>query len=454
MGFREVLFALGGEDAQQAYAAKQQRRVTQGLANYLGKGDEAGLRQAYDADPVQAFNTQGVVEQRQQAEADRRRTEFERRAKFMRNLPPEQRAMAYPQIRAQYAQIDPETASMLPEQWSEDLIPALDELLGGGQQQEGRPGKVVNGRLVDPVTGQVIYESPQAPTRAQLVDVPDGQGGSIKMWADPTTRRLIPLGEGGGSAPQQGQTYPDAMVVSGDDEFNALPPQVRAEAQRLSEAGQPWHISNGQIVPGESPGLRQPPQGAPAPTMQPPGGGLGYTPPKAEPAPANYRYNASGVLEPIPGGPADPNRPAPPRPLTAEGAMKVSLLENAARAALQWQSLVTNPDGSYNDIRAQSPQAEALLRQAISAKLRAESGATITPQEIENEVARYHGGLLRSMISSDATNTKRANNLIDDLRSQITGQGPQGQEAWNRAFSAAQPTAGQIKILSIREKGQ
>jgi hypothetical protein len=31
------------------------------------------------------------------------------------------------------------------------------------------------------------------------------------------------------------------------------------------------------------------------------------TPPKPPVGPPGYRYNAQGVLEPIPGGPADPN---------------------------------------------------------------------------------------------------------------------------------------------------
>lgn len=179
-------------------------------------------------------------------------------------------------------------------------------------------------------------------------------------------------------------------------------------------------------------------------------------------APAGYRWDADGNLQAIPGGPADKPDPAAagPKPLTPDQALKASLLENSARAANAWQAQVLGPDGQYNDMAARTPAAQALLRQAISAKLRAESGASITPQEIENEMERYGASLL----SSDATASQKGRALTEDLQTQLAAFGPQGVEAFNRATAkqpAAEPTlqAGQdlgngIKIRAVRPAGQ
>lgn len=179
-------------------------------------------------------------------------------------------------------------------------------------------------------------------------------------------------------------------------------------------------------------------------------------------APAGYRWTEDGDLVAIKGGPADKpaEDPKAPKPLTPDQGMKASLLENAARAAAQWQDLVLGENGQFNDIAARTPQAQSLLRQSIGNKLRAESGAAISAQEIENETERYLGGLL----SSDATNSRQAQSLTDDLQTQLRAFGPQGEEAYTRATArkpaaAAPITAGQdlgngIKVRSVRPAGQ
>lgn len=179
-------------------------------------------------------------------------------------------------------------------------------------------------------------------------------------------------------------------------------------------------------------------------------------------APAGYRWDADGNLQAIPGGPADKPDPAAagPKPLTPDQALKASLLENSARAATAWQSKVLGPDGQYNDLAARGPEAQALLRQAISAKLRAESGASITPQEIENEMERYGA----SLFSSDATASQKGRALTEDLQTQLAAFGPQGVEAFGRAtggkpaaeapLAAGQDLGNGIKIRAVRPAGQ
>ena len=143
-------------------------------------------------------------------------------------------------------------------------------------------------------------------------------------------------------------------------------------------------------------------------------------------APSGYRATATGALEPIPGGPADPaTKNAAGGGLGAEGAAKVSLYENAMRDAQAYQKAVTNPDGSFNDIAANMPANVRLRESALRAKLRAESGASISPEEARAENDRYGPKLF----SSDATNAAAAARLIEDLQHQsatIRGGGQAG----------------------------
>jgi hypothetical protein len=145
------------------------------------------------------------------------------------------------------------------------------------------------------------------------------------------------------------------------------------------------------------------------------------------------------------------------KPVGAEAANKISLYDNALRAATQWRELVINPDGTFNDIASRTPQARALLNQALRAKLRAESGASIAPEEIEGETGRYLGGWL----SSDATAVQQANALIDDLTNQRAALDPGGQvqpvipagRPSDPAMPAQAPSGG-IRVISVTPAGQ
>ena len=103
--------------------------------------------------------------------------------------------------------------------------------------------------------------------------------------------------------------------------------------------------------------------------------------------------------------------------LSGESANKVGLYDNAIRAAKAWHDIVAEKDangnftGGYNNAAAKSPRANSLLMQAIRAKLRAESGATISEDEIDGEVERYGARLL----GGDATDLQNANALLRDL---------------------------------------
>ena len=154
--------------------------------------------------------------------------------------------------------------------------------------------------------------------------------------------------------------------------------------------------------------------------------------------PSGYRATQDGRLEAIPGGPADPAiKGAAGGGLGAEGAAKVSLYENAMRDALAYQKAVVNPDGSFNDVAANMPENVRLRESALRAKLRAESGASISPEEARAENDRYGPKLF----SSDQTNAAAAKRLIEDLQHQsatIRGGGQAGAPPQGAPPSGAQ----------------
>jgi hypothetical protein len=132
--------------------------------------------------------------------------------------------------------------------------------------------------------------------------------------------------------------------------------------------------------------------------------------------PSGYRQNPDGTLAAIPGGPADPKtKGGAGGGLASEAASKVALYENALRDAEAYNQATVNPDGSFNDIAARLPENVRLRESALRAKLRGESGASISPDEAAAENDRYGPRIF----SSDATNAAAANRLIEDLRHQV-----------------------------------
>lgn len=237
--------------------------------------------------------------------------------------------------------------------------------------ERGNDGKVVGNALVDPQTGRVIYQGPEVPVNAQIVQVPDGNGGTISMMWDPRTRQLsdLPAPNGGPRSQPQGAPQPapaqpigtgqpiGGAVVDGstgqtDPAIAALPQDQQQAAFRLAAMGRPFHVKGGRVIEGESQGLRPPgvpqPPNRPLPSLSEWGGGderLGYTPPKADAAPSGYRYRPDGGLEAIPGGPAD-----------KPGGGTVSMLtpEEVAAAGFPRGSVIQRkPDGSL--VKVHSP---------------------------------------------------------------------------------------------------
>src|SRR5690606_7141655 len=90
-----------------------------------------------------------------------------------------------PRIQAAFREISPFlskfTGKPAPPSYTPDMQPAFDQVRARiamvDSQQPQRQGKVVGNNLVDPTTGAVIYQGPEVPVNAQIVEVSDGMGG-------------------------------------------------------------------------------------------------------------------------------------------------------------------------------------------------------------------------------------------------------------------------------------
>lgn len=145
---------------------------------------------------------------------------------------------------------------------------------------------------------------------------------------------------------------------------------------------------------------------------------LGSSAPSRPAPPSGMRWTADGsAVEPIPGAP-----PKAPKGPTAEAANKLAQWENALREARAYRAAVVDGEGDFGDIAARMPENARRLDSAIRGKLRGESGATITPDEIEGEQGRYGPRLM----ASDTTNVAAIDRMITDLENQIATVGGAG----------------------------
>lgn len=278
---------------------------------------------------------------------DQRRQRLGQFAAVFDALPDEQKAVAYPQFAAQAKEV---LGVPVPDQWDPAFSPRISQIaraLGAGGQQAEQFTLGPGSKRFDP-SGKVIAEVPFAPANANLVTVPDGQGGAVQMIYDPRTRQLSEpqypgQGQPAAAAGAAPQIMGDAMSSSMDpqaiqNEFKTLAPQFGAQISSLTRTPERnaavGGVANSQHLAGTAGDFVVPEanKGAFRQAMQqrgfevidegdhmhvelPPnrkvaqgGPRLGYTPPKAaggKAPPSGYRYNMRGDLEMIPGGPAE-----------------------------------------------------------------------------------------------------------------------------------------------------
>lgn len=237
----------------------------------------------------------------------------------------------------------------VPLEWNDSFLAGMEQIAGYGQSPtEAEQFTLAPGSKRFDANGRVIAEVGPTPANAQYVDVPDGQGGSVKMLFDPRTGGFTQPSFGGGPAyggPTEspiGAPDVQSMYAALGDQFGfQTTSTTRTPEQNTAANGVPnsQHLTGTArdfSIKGKTPeqvkafmdNLRSqgfeafqhdagsgmhvhaelPPGARGAGGSQP--GRLGYTPPKKADSgtiPAGYRQTAAGNLEFIPGGPADPS---------------------------------------------------------------------------------------------------------------------------------------------------
>lgn len=112
--------------------------------------------------------------------------------------------------------------------------------------------------------------------------------------------------------------------------------------------------------------------------------------------PSGYRYNMQGSLEPIMGGPEDPNK----KKFTPEQAGKVSMVKNAVEAMKEVKTALFDENGKVKSMvdltnayigtpGTEGARIRNLLSNAVEAQLRSETGAAATKDEIDRMLKRF-----------------------------------------------------------------
>lgn len=313
---------------KQGFAEGKQRGEQSRLARLVSQGmsSPGGLRAI--TSEVASFNPDAAfeLEDRANSQMEQRRKLLSDRARLLSAMPVQQRAQAWPSMRAELAQLDPELGT-LPEQYDDAQFgPVIQQLAGiGGEGPRVHSSRVGEDGFIYNIMadGQAVNTGVKADRQAWFANNPGvdpyiaRKDGSIQIV-------------GPGTQPQPPQQTPPAGNT-GSPQMDAIMRQANAiiAAGGTQEQVDAWIQMAAQNAPGVQVG---PPQAAPPPSQPPVQPGIGNPPnPLRRPAPApagsqppsGYRFAADGqTLEPIPGGPAD--RPAQDKPIPV-GALKLLL---------------------------------------------------------------------------------------------------------------------------------
>lgn len=260
--------------------------------------------------------------------------------------------------------------------YSPEVVSTAQQILSSVYGGEAEQFTLAPGAARYDSTGRVIASQPFAPQREswELVNVPDGSGGTVQMehnaatgafrqpsytapsggaqqvMGDALTQAMIGVESGGnpnavspagarglmqvmpdtardpgfGVQPMQNDS-PEENVRFGQDYMQAMLRKYGGNQMLALAAynGGPGRVDEALQKAGGDPQRAM--QFLPQETQQYPGkvqARMGYTPPKQDNAPQGYRYNGDR-LEPIPGGPADPNTQKPLTPAQVAAQQKM-----------------------------------------------------------------------------------------------------------------------------------
>lgn len=225
---------MGKQRGEQSRLA---RLVSQGMSS------PGGLRAI--APEVASFNPEAAfaLEDRGAAQIEQRRKLLSDRARLLSAMPVQQRAQAWPSMRAELAQLDPELGT-LPEQYDDAQFgPVIQQLAGmdGGQSRVQRSFVGEDGQMYALMSdGQVQPLGVGADRRTQFVDVP-GVGPQIIDLRQGSAQTVT-----AGSGPRR-----EFSVTPGEIPFPTDPAEAEAARRAMTEGGT-FRVEGGRVMPGQS----------------------------------------------------------------------------------------------------------------------------------------------------------------------------------------------------------
>ncbi|HHA2589863.1 TPA: hypothetical protein ACOEA0_000661 [Stenotrophomonas maltophilia] len=255
----------------------------QSLAPQVIAGDLDATTRSYALDPT--------TTQAYQQEGNRRQEKLFGLARSLKKFDnhPQMQAALYksgvPFLRAEFGPDIPEVFDR------NTAMPIVDQVLAmaaGQPAPQGDQFTLSPGSKRFDAAGNVLAEVPFAPANANVIDVPDGMGGSMQMIWDPRERKLSDFpGSGQQAVMASTGVGPAGNRYSLGSDLN--PDELAAAQADIAAGGTLDNVT----LPDR--------QVATA-------GRMGYTPPKQREAPQGYVYQGN-ALAPIPGGPADNSSP-------------------------------------------------------------------------------------------------------------------------------------------------
>lgn len=272
-----------GEARREATEKRNRLAELQSLAQPVMSGDLDATTRAYALDPqtAQAYQTEGNRQQDKLVGLAKSLTKFAGNPQMQAGI----YRSAIPYLKRNFGAEIPDDFD------AATVMPIVDQVLAiaaGQPKAQGEQFTLSPGSKRFDAAGNVLAEVPFAPANANVVDMPDGMGGSMKMIWDPRERKLSDLPSSG-----QQPVMSSSGVGPAGNRYSLgsdLNPDELAAAQADIAAG---GTLDNVTLPDR--------QVATA-------GRMGYTPPKERDAPAGYAYQGD-ALAPIPGGPADNSSP-------------------------------------------------------------------------------------------------------------------------------------------------
>lgn len=281
-----------GEARREATEKRNRLAELQSLAQPVMSGDLDATTRAYALDPqtAQAYQTEGNRQQDKLVGLAKSLTKFAGNPQMQAGI----YRSAIPYLKRNFGAEIPDDFD------AATVMPIVDQVLAvaaGQPKAQGEQFTLSPGSKRFDASGNVLAEVPFAPANANVVDMPDGMGGSMKMIWDPRSRQLSPLSA---ATAQQGQSG----LAAAPTVFRGANGEV-VDMSKVTEPG----LRESIMQNPEEWGLVPDGGSAEIPVRDVSSfGGLGYTPPKQREAPQGYVYQGD-ALAPIPGGPADKSSP-------------------------------------------------------------------------------------------------------------------------------------------------